>query len=244
MIDAIGMNDIFKSTFLANFGAVTIADMTLTLALSLGMGLFIFLIYKKSYRGVMYESGFGKSLVAMTMITATLILAVSSNVVMSLGMVGALSIVRFRTAIKDPMEIVFLFWSIETGIVLASGMIPLGVVGNILLGFILLALGLDQDYSCPYLLVIQCDASDEEDVMNYFQDVLLLDINRKRQRILRSRTVKRGEYPGPDTVELVVELRRGDYQDTSIREICSDLLSPNCGAKNVAAVSYDGNYMG
>ena len=100
---------IFKSSFLENVTSISVLDMVLTIVLSFDVGLFIFLIYKKTYRGVMYSPGFGTTLIALTMITATVILAVTSNVVLSLGMVGALSIVRFRTAIKDPLDLVFLF---------------------------------------------------------------------------------------------------------------------------------------
>lgn len=120
-------SDIFKSGFLEKVSSVSIPDMILTIVLSFGIGLFIFFVYKKTYRGVMYSAGFGTTLIALTMITAIVILAVTSNVVLSLGMVGALSIVRFRTAIKDPLDIAFLFWSIGAGIILAAGMIPLAV---------------------------------------------------------------------------------------------------------------------
>ena len=131
-------SDIFKSNFLANVTSVTVLDMFLALALSLGIGLYIFLIYKKTYAGVMYSSSFGVTLIGMTMISTFVILAVTSNVVLSLGMVGALSIVRFRTAIKEPLDIAFLFWAIAAGIVLAAGMIPLAVIGSVIIGLVLL----------------------------------------------------------------------------------------------------------
>ena len=108
--------DIFKSSFLDNVAAVSILDMVLSMALAFCLGMFIYLIYKKTYAGVMYSSSFGVTLVALTMITTLVILAVTSNVVLSLGMVGALSIVRFRTAIKEPLDIAFLFWAIAVGI--------------------------------------------------------------------------------------------------------------------------------
>ena len=113
-------SDIFKSSFLENVTSVSLLDMALALVLAFGVGMFIFLIYKKTYAGVMYSSSFGVTLVALTMITTLVILAVTSNVVLSLGMVGALSIVRFRTAIKEPLDIAFLFWAIAVGIVLAA----------------------------------------------------------------------------------------------------------------------------
>ena len=105
-------NDIFKSSFLESITSVSIVDMAIALILAFALGMFIFLIYKKTFSGVMYSSSFGVTLIALTMITTVVILAVTSNVVLSLGMVGALSIVRFRAAIKEPLDIVFLFWSI------------------------------------------------------------------------------------------------------------------------------------
>src|SRR5512133_1939353 len=117
-------NDIFKTSFLEKVSSFSALDMILALVLSFALGLFIFFVYKKTYRGVMYSASFGISLMALTMITSLVILAVTSNVILSLGMVGALSIVRFRTAIKEPLDIAFLFWSIAVGIVLGAGLIP------------------------------------------------------------------------------------------------------------------------
>ena len=113
---AISFQDIFKSNFLENSSSVSIIDMVIGIILAFGIGVLIFFIYKKTYAGVMYSESFGVSLIAMTMITTVVIMAVTSNVVLSLGMVGALSIVRFRTAIKEPVDIAFLFWSIAVGI--------------------------------------------------------------------------------------------------------------------------------
>ena len=155
-------NDIFKSSFLENISSVSIVDMLLTLALAFGLGMFIFLVYKKTYSGVMYSSSFGGTLVALTMITSMTILAVTSNVVLSLGMVGALSIVRFRTAIKEPMDIAFLFWSIAAGIVLAAGMIPLAVIGSIIIGVVMLVFVNRKAVHDPYIAVISCASSAAE----------------------------------------------------------------------------------
>ena len=102
-------NDIFKSSFLENVSEFSVLDTVLGLAVSLVIGLFIFLIYKKTLTGVMYSSGFALTLVGLSLVTTLVIMAVTSNVVLSLGMVGALSIIRFRTAIKEPMDIAFLF---------------------------------------------------------------------------------------------------------------------------------------
>ena len=154
--------DIFKSSFLENVTSVSLLDMALALVLAFGVGLFIFFIYKKTYAGVMYSSSFGVTLIALTMITTLVILAVTSNVVLSLGMVGALSIVRFRTAIKEPMDIAFLFWAIAVGIVLAAGLIPLAVFGSVVIGIILLVFANRKDSSNPYIVVLSCEGSESE----------------------------------------------------------------------------------
>ena len=131
-------NDILKSSFLEKITTFSFLDMVLALGMAFVLGLFIYFIYKKSFNGVMYSANFGLSLIAICMITSVVILTISSNVILSLGMVGALSIVRFRTAIKEPMDIVFLFWSISVGIVLAAGLIPLAVFGSLFIGAVLL----------------------------------------------------------------------------------------------------------
>lgn len=148
--------DIFKSSFLENVSSVSLLDMGLALVLAFGLGLFIFLIYKKTFAGVMYSSSFGVTLVALAMITTLVILAVTSNVVLSLGMVGALSIVRFRAAIKEPLDIAFLFWAIAVGIVLAAGMIPLAVIGSVVIGLVLLVFANRKSHLNPYIVVLRC----------------------------------------------------------------------------------------
>ncbi len=155
-------SDIFKSGFLENISSVSLLDMGLALILAFGLGVFIFLIYKKTYNGIMYSSSFGVTLIALTMITTIVILAVTSNVVLSLGMVGALSIVRFRTAIKEPLDIAFLFWAIAAGIVLAAGMIPLAVIGSVIIGVILLIFVNRKSHSNPYIVVLRCENRDSE----------------------------------------------------------------------------------
>ncbi len=154
--------DIFKSSFLENVTSVSVFDMVLALLLAFGIGMFIFLIYKKTFAGVMYSSNFGVTLIALTMITTLVILAVTSNIVLSLGMVGALSIVRFRTAIKEPLDIAFLFWSIAAGIVLAAGLIPLAVFGSVVIGLIILVFANKKAYYNPYKDVIRCDNHERE----------------------------------------------------------------------------------
>ena len=220
-------SDIFKSSFLENVTVVSLPDMLIALALSFGVGLFIFLIYKKTYQGVMYSSGFGVALLALTMITTLVILAVTSNVVLSLGMVGALSIVRFRTAIKEPLDLAFLFWSIAAGIVLAAGFIPLAVIGSAIIGVILLLFVNRKSHVNPYILVLQCaDSATEATAKAYLET--------KTQRcVLKSKAVQAGN------IELNLELRLKSDNTDFINE-----LSAMDGVTSAALVSYNGDYMG
>ena len=155
-------SDVFKSSFLSNINSFSVLDVLLALGLSFVIGLFIFIIYKKTYSGVMYSDSFGVSLIAMSMITSVVIIAVTSNVVLSLGMVGALSIVRFRTAIKEPMDIAFLFWSIAVGIVLGAGLIPLALIGSVIIGVIIVIFSTRKIGDIPYILVVNCEDGDTE----------------------------------------------------------------------------------
>ena len=158
-------DDIFKSSFLENVASVSILDMAVALILSFGIGLFIFMVYKKTFAGVMYSSSFGVTLVALTMITTLVILAVTSNVVLSLGMVGALSIVRFRTAIKDPMDLMFLFWSISVGIICGAGVAQIAVILSVAMTVGLLVLNQLPVAKAPMILVVNTTSAEAEDAV-------------------------------------------------------------------------------
>ena len=213
-------NDIFKSSFLENVTSISILDMALALLLAFGVGLFIFFIYKKTYAGVMYSSSFGVTLVALTMITTLVILAVTSNVVLSLGMVGALSIVRFRTAIKEPLDIAFLFWAIAAGIVLAAGLIPLAVFGSLLFAN-------RKDMTNPFIVVLDCDGQkSEEAALDFLQ-------KHTRRCVIKSKTARKG------AVELNLEVRLRNTNTDFINQ-----LTEIDGVQSAVLVSYNGDYMG
>lgn len=220
-------NDIFKSNFLENVTSISVLDMILTVLLSFGIGLFIFFVYRKTYRGVMYSAGFGTTLIALTMITAVVILAVTSNVVLSLGMVGALSIVRFRTAIKDPLDIAFLFWSIGAGIILAAGMIPLAVIGSVCIGIVLLVFVNRTSNTHPYMVILSCADHDAEVKAKEF---LAKNVTRST---VKSKSAVKG------AVELNIEVRLKE-DDTDFISILSEM--PGIGSAVI--VSYNGDYMG
>ena len=155
-MEQVNFDNIFKSSFMDKVSAVSVIDVVIALALAFVLGLFIMQVYKKTFKGVMYSSSFANSLLALTLITTLIILAVTSNVLLSLGMVGALSIVRFRSAIKEPMDIAFLFWSISVGIVLGAGLIPLAIIGSIFIGIIMLIFINKKMADSPYVLVVNC----------------------------------------------------------------------------------------
>ena len=220
-------NDIFKSSFLNNITSISIFDMMLALLLAFGVGMFIFFVYLKTFSGVMYSSSFGVTLIALTLITTLVILAVTSNVVLSLGMVGALSIVRFRTAIKEPLDIAFLFWSIAVGIVLAAGLIPLAVIGSLLIGVILLIFVNRKTHSNPYIAVISCtDHASELQVHEYLKSQV-------RRLVVKSKTAQK------NAVELNLEVRLKDDNTDFI-----NTLAQMEGVNSAVLVSYNGDYMG
>ena len=218
--------DIFKSSFLENGNAIPVFDMVLAMVLAFAVGLFIFFIYKKSFSGVMYSASFGVTLIGLTMVTALVILAVTSNIVLSLGMVGALSIVRFRTAIKEPSDIVFLFWAIAAGIVLAAGLIPLAVFGSLLIGLILLIFSRHRGFEKPYILVIHCADTEAEKASRAFVAANVKKLS------LKSKSVAKG------CIELNYEVRLKDADSDFI-----NTLSDMPGVSHTVMVSYNGDYM-
>ena len=220
-------NDIFKSSFLENVTSISILDMAIAMILAFAIGMFIFLIYKKTYQGVMFSSSFGVTLVALTMVTTLVILAVTSNVVLSLGMVGALSIVRFRTAIKEPLDIAFLFWSIAVGIVLAAGMIPLAVFGSIAIGLFLLVFVNRKSHLLPYIIVLNCDGHDAEVKASEY-------IKSKTQKmVVKSKSAQKGN------LEINYEVRLKEDNTDFVNE-----LADMSGVNSAVLVSYNGEYMG
>ncbi len=219
--------DIFKSSFLDNVTSINLLDMTLALILAFGIGMCIFFVYKKTFSGIIYSSSFGVTLVALTMITTLVILAVTSNVVLSLGMVGALSIVRFRTAIKEPLDIAFLFWSIAVGIVLAAGLIPLAVIGSMAIGAFLLVFVNRKSHVNPYIIVIHCTGQNSErKAAEYIKQQV-------KRFVIKSKTVQKG------AVEINAEIRLKN-DNTEFINTLADME----GVEHAVLVSYNGDYMG
>ncbi|UZP03519.1 DUF4956 domain-containing protein [Clostridium botulinum] len=220
-------SDIFKSSFAEKLTQVSFLDMFIALALAFVIGLFIMQVYKKTFKGVMYSESFAISLLALSLITTLIILAVTSNVVLSLGMVGALSIVRFRSAIKEPIDIAFLFWSISVGIVIGAGLIPLAVLGSIFIGIVMVLFINKKTLNNPYILVINCEDDDSE---NTALKVLSKNVDKYN---VKSKTIS--PMNGIEmTVEIGLKKKSTDFVNS---------ISKLNGISNVVLVSYNGDYM-
>ena len=219
-------NDIFKSSFLESVTGFSLSEVLLAMLFAVIVGLLIFWVYKKTFIGILYSSGFALTLIGLTLVTTLVIIAVTSNVVLSLGMVGALSIVRFRTAIKEPMEIVFLFWSIAVGIVIGAGMIPLAVLGSVIIGIILLIFANRKNVENAYILVLNCE---NEEAENTAAELLKNTVKKYR---IKSKTVN------ADGIELTTELKIKDDKMAFVNQ-----MNKITGVKNATLVSYNGVYM-
>ena len=219
-------NDIFKSSFLESVTEFSAVDCLIGMVFALVLGLFIFVIYKKTFSGVMYSTGFAMSLVGLSLVTTLVIMAVTSNVVLSLGMVGALSIVRFRAAIKEPMEIVFLFWSLAVGIVIGAGMIPLAVIGSLIIGVILVVFVNRKFSDTPYILIVNCSSEQaEESALNLIEKSVA-------KYIVKSKAVS------PAGVELTAEVRVKEGATSFVNRI-----NEIAGVSGATLVSFNGEYL-
>ena len=157
--------DIIKNRFLEEFTAITITDALVAIALAFALSVFIVYVYRMTYGGVSYSKSFAKCLIMLSMVTAVVILVISSNVVLSLGMVGALSIVRFRTAVKDPMDLAFLFWSISVGIICGAGLAQVAIILSVVITVGILVLDQMPVAKAPMILVVNADDLDAEEAI-------------------------------------------------------------------------------
>lgn len=148
-------SDVFKGKFLSQVGSISAVDAVITLAIAIALGLVIFLVYKKTFSGVMYSSSFNMSLLLMVVITSVIILTISSNVVLSLGMVGALSIIRFRTVIKDPVDIMYLFWAISIGIIVGAHQYLFALICVVVIAVLCFVMSMLKKKDAMYLIIVR-----------------------------------------------------------------------------------------
>lgn len=224
MNDLINFQDIIKKSILKSsfLGTFQIGDIIAVIFITLIVSLYMFFIYKKSFSGIIYNHNFNVSLVLMAIITSIIIMTISSNLVLSLGMVGALSIVRFRTAVKESLDIVFMFWAIAIGLTGGARLYAISIIGSLLVGIIALILLKFKNTNNVYMLIIQYNNDVKEDVLKKLN---------KLEYKTKSKTVSAG------TVELTVEVRLIGA-DTSFVEEISDIQ----GVQNASLISYNGSF--
>ncbi len=223
---SVSFSDIFQSDFLNRITQFSVTDSAIALVLSFLIGLIIYFIYSRTFAGVVYSGSFNLSLIAMTMITTLVILGVTSNIVLSLGMVGALSIVRFRSAIKDPIDIVFIFWAISEGILCGAGLIPLALIGAPIIGVLLLVFTARKDYSAPYLLIVRFDDAKMD-----------RKVEETAKKAVKRCRVKSKTLVGGSGMELILEVRPVKDDTDFVQKI-----NAMEGVTYTSLVSYDGNY--
>ncbi|MEK9199963.1 DUF4956 domain-containing protein [Ureibacillus sp. 179-F W5.1 NHS] len=225
-MDTTNFSDIFKSSFIEKTSSFSLTDSFIGLGLAFLIGLFIYYIYKKTFNGVIYSHSFNISLMIMTLATALVIMGISQNVLLSLGMVGALSIVRFRTPIKDPMDLMYLFWSIVAGILCGAGFIPLVVIGSIVIGAVIVLFANKIVVENPYLLVVKL----EEDFAG--DEVEKLIKSKSKKFALKSKSIIQ-DYE----IEATYEVRVKENDAKIVSEV-----SNIPGVRSAVMLSYDGNF--
>ena len=226
MEEVASYKDIVKQSFLEFQSAgLTIADVATSLLITFVISLLIFWLYKKSFRGVLYTHSFNVSLVMVSLVTALVIMTISTNLILSLGMVGALSIVRFRTAVKDPLDIVFMFWAIAIGIANGAMQFELAIVGSFFIAIVVVILSNIKLQNHPYLLVMHYKNVDEKEILIQLNKII-------KSYKLKSKTVSN------DLVELTLEVRVKKHNIGFVDEI-----SKINNVEDLGLVSYEGDYV-
>lgn len=220
------INQLFSLSFFEKAAAFSLPDTLLILLVSCLIGLFIAALYRVTYQGVMYTLTYGVTLVGVTMISALILCVVTSNVVLTLGMVGALSIIRFRTSIKEPMDIMFMFWAVAAGIASGAGMAGVAVVGSVMIGLAVLLLTRGRQNGVPYILIVTARDRDAEE-----QAMQMIRAHTRRCR-LKSKRV------GRESMEITVDVRlKNDNTD-----FMHDMNALE-GVESAVLVTYNGEYM-
>jgi uncharacterized membrane protein YhiD involved in acid resistance len=224
MDNQLKFNDVLKKNFLQQdiFGKIPIQSILLGMLIAFAVGLFIFFIYKKTFRGVVYSHNFNVTLILMTMITTLIIMTISTNVVLSLGMVGALSIVRFRTAIKDPLDVIFMFWSISGGITIGAGVYSLAIVGSLIIGLVVYFMTLKKGKDSIFLLVIHHNDEATDSIKYQLAKI---------KHSLKSKIIRN------EMTELTIEVKITGDNTAFVNK-----LSEVEGVRDVSLINYNGDY--
>ena len=228
MNESLGFVDVFKKSLLDDgfSSTMSVSDILIILVSTFIMSSFIFYMYKKTFRGVLYTESFNISLVLVSIVTAIVIMTISSNIILSLGMVGALSIVRFRTAIKDSMDIVFMFWAIAVGIANGAGYFKISIIGSIVVGLALILFSKYKSSNSPYLLIIDFDSSDsaiiKEKLFEFFGEINI-----------------KSETTSENSTELAIEIRLNEEKKIRFTESLQSIPK----IKKSSLISYNGDYV-
>lgn len=193
-------NDALKQSFISNFNTADIGvkAVIITISITLLLSLYMFFIYRIICRKNFYDKSFNISLAALAIITAAIIITIQSSIVVSLGMVGALSIVRFRTAIKNPLDLVFLFWAIAIGIICGTGLYHIAVIITIVLTLLIFALDMIPVAKVPMLLVVQCNQN------NLQNEILSVVADEAKYYKVKSRNI------AENRLNMVIELKTSE----------------------------------
>ncbi|MFD1334162.1 DUF4956 domain-containing protein [Oceanobacillus iheyensis] len=225
--NSVNWSDIFNSEVLSNFNTdISLIEIGITMSISFLLGLFIYFLYKRVFSGVLYSKNFNISLIALSMITSLIIMAIGSNLILSLGMVGALSIVRFRTPIKDPSDLIFLFWALAVGIITGAGFYKLSIIGSIIIGLVLFLTMKKSNLETPYLFVVNVTDHQAEQKVYEQLKTEVKRFNIKHKSVTANET------------EMTIEVRLKRSEPSFVNSI-SDIQ----GVENAVLISYNGDYV-
>ncbi len=224
--------DTIKKSVLSNFtGTISAWDMVISLAVAFLIGIFIIYIYRKTYTGVVYSKAFSLCILMLAMVTAMIIRTISSNISLSLGMVGALSIVRFRTAVKEPVDTGFMFWGISAGIMAGAGLYVPALVASLSIGvlyFVSYLMGFR--VSNRYLLVIKYKAKVHEEVMKKLKSM--------RKFKIRSKSI----FGDSVELSLEVDLKEKKKKEGVIDTAIVDQFNSIDGIVNASLIAYQNDF--
>ncbi|TDL30673.1 DUF4956 domain-containing protein [Jeotgalibacillus sp. S-D1] len=220
-------SDLLNTEILANFNTdISLTQISITMLLSFLIGLFIYTLYKRIFSGVLYSKNFNITLVGLSMITSLVIMAIGSNLILSLGMVGALSIVRFRTPIKDPTDLVFLFWALASGIITGAGFYSLAILGSIIVGVVLFVFMKKSKFETPYLFIVSFNGETTE--QNIYEQI---------KKTVNRYDIKQKSVTASET-EITFEVRLKEKEPGFVNSITNIQ-----GVENAVLLSYNGDYV-
>ncbi|WP_291571699.1 DUF4956 domain-containing protein [Clostridium sp. UBA4548] len=215
-------SDIFKKGFLQETGNLTIGGFIMSMLAAFICGMIVYFVYRKFFKGVIYNNNFNILLVLTSMVTCFIVIVISSNVVLSLGMVGALSIVRYRTAVKDPLDVGFLFWTVAVGVTCGAGLYIISLLGTIFIAIIYILLVNVRSRKRVYIFIVKYENEAGKAVMREIEGI---------NKVLKNKTTSKGY------TELTYEVRLNGDNTAFVTT-----LSEIDGVENAVIVEFTGDY--